>query len=187
MDTVRTARFGEIEQRFYATTPKGRALYDECLAAAEKIREAEPDLIKRDYDGYRRAYAKCFAAFPKTLAGLLEQKLVYARYSATAKGLAAAKAGTIKTSDPAELARLGCVRAEGLRYEDFLPFSAAGIFASNLGQYGTKSTATARPIYTQATLEEIMGRKIVDPNVTYAGLEAESLAQVRTEFAKAGS
>jgi uncharacterized glyoxalase superfamily metalloenzyme YdcJ len=27
-----TARFGEIEQRFYATTPKGRALYDECLA-----------------------------------------------------------------------------------------------------------------------------------------------------------
>ena len=33
----------------------------------------------------------------------------------------------------------------GLRYEDFLPISAAGIFASNLGQYGTKSTAAAKP------------------------------------------
>jgi uncharacterized glyoxalase superfamily metalloenzyme YdcJ len=64
-----------------------------------------------------------------------------------------------------------------LRYEDFLPFSAAGIFASNLGQYGTKSTAETRPVHTQADLEKIMGRNIIDPNVIYAGVQAESLLE----------
>jgi len=182
VDTVHTARFGEIEQRFYATTPKGRALYDECLATAEKMREAEPDLIKRDYNAYQQAYAKCFAPFPKTLPALLEQGLVYARYAVTARGGSAAKANAIATTDLAELTKLGYVRVEGLRYEDFLPFSAAGIFASNLGQYGTKSTATAKPVYTQATLENIMGRKIIDPNVVYQGLQAQSVATVYSEL-----
>ena len=182
VDTVHTARFGEIEQRFYATTPKGRALYDECLAIAEKMREAEPELIKRDYDGYQIAYAKSFAAFPKTLPALLEQELVYARYAATARGVAAAKARSITTTDLAELTRLGYLQAEGLRYEDFLPFSAAGIFASNLGQYGTKSTAAAKPVYRQEVLEDIMGRKIIDPNVAYHGRQAESVAKVYSEL-----
>ena len=71
----------------------------------------------------------------------------------------------------------GFVQAEGLRYEDFLPVSAAGIFASNLGQYGTKSTAATKPLYTQEQLETIMGRKIVDSHETYKGLEAESIAR----------
>ena len=184
VDTVHTARFGEIEQRFFATTPKGRALYDECLAAADKIRESDPSLIKRDYEAYQRAYAKCFARFPKTLAGLLQQRLVFARYSPTDKGRTAAKGGQIATDDVSELLRQGYVRVEGLRYEDFLPFSAAGIFASNLGQYGTQSTAAARPTYTQATLEKIMGREIIDPNAAYAEQETASLEKVRGELGR---
>ena len=104
--------------------------------------------------------------------------MVFGRYAASAAGLAAAKAGQIKTTELSELVRLGYVVAEGLRYEDFLPVSAAGIFASNLSQYGTKSTAAQKPVYTQAQLEEILGRKVVDPNVTYAGLDAESRLQV---------
>jgi len=81
-----------------------------------------------------------------------------------------------------ELSRLGFVQAEGLRYEDFLPFSAAGIFASNLGQYGTKATAASKPAYSPATLENIMGRKIIDPNETYHRLHAESVAEVYREL-----
>ena len=182
-DTTHTARFGEIEQRFYATTPKGRALYDECLAQAEKLREAKPDLIKQDYAAYQVAYASCFASFPKTLNGLLEQGLVYGRYAATAKGEAAARQQLIHTTDVGELVRHGYVQVEGLRYEDFLPFSAAGIFASNLGQYGTQSTAANKPVYSQHTLEEIMGMKIIDPNVTYAGLQAESMLKTHADLA----
>ena len=177
-----TARFGEIEQRFYATTPKGRMLYDQCLATAEKLRDAEPDLIKRDYAAYQSAYAGCFASFPKTLSGLLEQGLVYGHYAATAKGVESARQQLLHTTDLSELVRHGCVQVEGLRYEDFLPFSAAGIFASNLGQYGTKSTAANKPVYTRQTLEEIMGTKVIDPNVTYAGLHAQSLLQTYSEL-----
>ena len=157
-----TARFGEIEQRFYATTPKGRKLYDECLAAGEAARAKKGD------------FAACFAPFPKTLSALLDQKLVYGRYTATKKGLAAKP---VKTTDLDELIKQGYVEYEGLRYEDFLPVSAAGIFASNLGQYGTKSSASAKPVYTQKMLEDIMGKKIIDTNQLYHDLQAQSVRQ----------
>jgi uncharacterized glyoxalase superfamily metalloenzyme YdcJ len=180
--TEHTARFGEIEQRFYATTPSGRALYDECLARAEAERAKAPKLVQQDYAAYQREYGKCFAPFPKTLTELLKQKLVYACYKVTAKGKAAGENGVVATDDINELAEQGYVCVEGLRYEDFLPISAAGIFASNLGQYGTKSTAAERPIYTKQTLEKIMGRTIVDTDALYQELEAESLRRIREEL-----
>lgn len=181
VESVHTARFGEIEQRFYATTLTGRKLYDDALAAADVMKEKNPGLLKKDPDAYLAAYSDCFQTFPKTLGGLLEKKLVYGRFSATPKGLAAAKTG-ITTTDLNELVKLGYVQAEGLRYEDFLPVSAAGIFASNLGQYGTKSTAAAKPVYTKEMLEKIMGRPIVDSNVIYHGLQSESLAETYTQL-----
>jgi uncharacterized glyoxalase superfamily metalloenzyme YdcJ len=181
VNTTHTARFGEIEERFYATTPKGRDLYDACLAAAEAEREKDPGLAKRDFAAYEAAYAKQFAPFPKTLPALLEQGLVYGRYTATASGLAAR--GTITTSDRWELIAKGHLAYEGLRYEDFLPVSAAGIFASNLNQYGTKSTAAEKPKYTQSQLEEILGRSIIDTDAAYRAMEEESL---RAAFAALG-
>lgn len=165
--TTHTARFGEIEQRFYATTKKGRAIYDACLAAAEAAGPA------KDFAAVEARDAKAFAPFPKTLPELLAQGLVYGIYSATAKGRAAK--GTIKTTDLAELVKQGFARVEGHRYEDFLPVSAAGIFASNLNQYGTKSTAHERPKYTQAMLEEVLGRPIIDTDLAYAAAEAQSI------------
>lgn len=182
VDAVHTARFGEIEQRFYATTPLGRDLYDRCLAAAEAEKERDPGLIKRDFAAYEAMYAKAFTPFPKTLPELLEQKLVFGRYSPTAAGLSAAGRHAISTTDINELVRLGFVRFEGLRYEDFLPVSAAGIFASNLNQYGTKSTAAVKPVYKQAMLEEIMGKPIIDSTTVYSGLHAESLRRTYTEL-----
>lgn len=177
-----TARFGEIEQRFYATTPKGRALYDECLAAADAMKQAQPDLIKTDFPAYQAAYAQCFAPFPKTLLELLRAGLIYGCYSVTPTGLGAAQVNAVPDLDLLELVERGYIYAEGVRYEDFLPISAAGIFASNLGQYGTKSTAATKPIYTQQMLEAIMGKPIIDANVTYYGQEAESLLTVHREL-----
>lgn len=181
VETVHTARFGEIEQRFYATTPAGRELYDRCLAEAEAMREKNPGLVK-NFAAYQEAYAKCFAPFPKTLLELLEKKLVYGRFTATEKGIAARKEKKIAATEMMDLVKLGYVQYEGLRYEDFLPVSAAGIFASNLGQYGTKSTASERPVYSQEQLEKIMGRKIVDTMVLYRGLQAESVLQVYSQL-----
>jgi uncharacterized glyoxalase superfamily metalloenzyme YdcJ len=167
-----TARFGEIEQRFYATTPAGRAMYDQCLAAFEEARSSEPDLAKRDEESFLRMQREAFASFPDSLAGLLEKGLVYAEYAPTEAGRAAA--GSIDTADMAELVRRGYATRDGLRYEDFLPVSAAGIFASNLSQYGTASTAAKRPEYSREQLEAIMGRKLIDTDEAYAAIEARS-------------
>jgi uncharacterized glyoxalase superfamily metalloenzyme YdcJ len=182
VNSEHTARFGEIEQRFYATTPAGRALYDECLARAEAARAQTPQLAKKDYAAYQKQYASCFAPFPKTLAELLEQKLVYGLFSVTQNGRVAKAEGTLPSEDLTELLRLGYVDVDGLRYEDFLPVSAAGIFASNLGQYGTKSTATQKPVYTPETLERIMVRRIIDTDALYRQQEAESIGRVRKEL-----
>jgi uncharacterized glyoxalase superfamily metalloenzyme YdcJ len=174
--TEHTARFGEIEQRFYATTPAGRQLYDECLAAAEAARARNPNLIKQDYAAYLKEYAECFSAFPKTLRELLDRKLVYGKFAPTAAGLAARDSGNLPANLD-ELVRLGYAQADGLRYEDFLPVSAAGIFASNLGQYGTKSTAAEKPKYSREKLEEILGKKILDADEIYKAQEAESIRE----------
>jgi len=180
VNAAHTARFGEIEQRFYATTKAGRELYDQCLANADRAREQQPGLAKSDYQAYLQMYAEAFAPFPKTLEELLKHKLVFGRYSPTAKGLE--NKSSITTADLESLVANGYIQYEGLRYEDFLPFSAAGIFASNLGQYGTESGAAEKPVYTQQTLEAIMQRDIVDPNITYAGLEAESILNTFREL-----
>lgn len=173
VDSKHTARFGEIEQRFYATTAKGRALYDKCLAEGDAARDKDPGIAKRDFAAYEAIYAKAFAPFPKTLTQLLKAGLVYGKYSPTAKGLSAK--GKIGTAEIEELVKQGYAQVEGLRYEDFLPVSAAGIFASNLNQYGTKSTAAKKPEYTQAMLEDVLGRSIIDCDAAYKGMEAKSL------------
>lgn len=178
-----TARFGEIEQRFYATTPKGRKLYDECLASAEQARADEPGLARTHPELFAARHAAHFQALPKTLRGLLEEGLAYGRFSATEAGRAA---GEVQTTDPLELVNLGFAQYEGVRYEDFLPVSAAGIFASNLNQYGTTSTATERPTLTRADLEAILGMAIIDTDAAYAGMQARSLLDLYAELGTAG-
>jgi uncharacterized glyoxalase superfamily metalloenzyme YdcJ len=173
VDTVHTARFGEIEERGYATTAKGRALYDRCLAEADAMRERDPKLPTRDFAAYEAAYAKPFAPFPKSLGALLEAGLVFGRFAPTPAGLAAK--GTLRTADILGLVRQGHAQVEGLRYEDFLPVSAAGIFASNLNQYGTQSTAAVKPTYSQTQLEAILGRPIIDSTAAYRAMEAASV------------
>lgn len=177
LDTEHTARFGEIEQRFYATTPAGRKLYDDCLANFESQRAEDPGLAKRDYPAYLAMQADAFTAFSKSLAELLADGVVFGRYRATEQGKTAGQNGTVNTTDVTKLQAGGLLAIDGLRYEDFLPFSAAGIFASNLNQYGTASTAVDRRTYKQADLERVLGKDIIDVNIAYRGIEANSLLQ----------
>lgn len=180
-----TARFGEIEQRAYAGTPKGRALYDACVAAAEADRDQDPGLARRNYAAYELAYAKHFSPIPKDLGELIDAGLVYAKFLPTRAGLAAK--GSIATADLRELIALGFVAFDGLRYEDFLPVSAAGIFASNLNQYGTAFTAKTRKTYVQSDLEAIMGKPIVDSDRVYRGVQAASIIDTLTSLGVIGN
>jgi uncharacterized glyoxalase superfamily metalloenzyme YdcJ len=165
-----TARFGEIEQRFYATTRSGRAIYDECLEKIEKIRSSSSD--SKNGSSFEDTSLKVFEVFPNSLEGLLKESLVYACYSPTPLGIA--KAGTIDTCDFGSLCEQGYIERIGQRYEDFLPVSAAGIFASNLNQYGTARTATKKPYYCKEQLEAIMGKCIVDIDAVYERIDAQS-------------
>ncbi|CAD0354673.1 2-oxoadipate dioxygenase/decarboxylase HglS [Xanthomonas hortorum] len=160
-----TARFGEIEQRGLALTPKGRALYDALLAQA------------RDSDGagstgadYATRLQTAFVAFPDDEALLRQESLGYFRYAFTEAGRA----------DPAQVAAmpaetaiaLGLVSADPIIYEDFLPVSAAGIFQSNLG--GAEQRAYAAHS-SKRSFEQALGAQVHDEFALYAQLERESL------------
>jgi uncharacterized glyoxalase superfamily metalloenzyme YdcJ len=182
-ETAHTARFGEIEQRHYATTPKGRALYDYCLTAQNSASCTVPS-GGFDVDGHssgtgvERARG-AFAPFPETLLDLIEQGLVYATFEPSDIALQAEN--KIMTTDVRALMRSGLLWCRGLRYEDFLPISAAGIFASNLDQYGTNSTARQPPTCSREQFEAIVGRPVIDSDNTYRIMQSRSLlASFRT-------
>ncbi|CAE6839697.1 VOC family protein [Xanthomonas arboricola pv. corylina] len=160
-----TARFGEIEQRGLALTPKGRALYDALLAQA------------RDSDGagstgtdYATRLQTAFVAFPDDEAVLRQEGLGYFRYALTEAGRA----------DPAQVAAmpaetaiaLGLLSADPIIYEDFLPVSAAGIFQSNLG--GAEQRAYAAHS-SKRSFEQALGAQVQDECALYAQLERASL------------
>ena len=158
-----TARFGEIEQRGLALTPKGRALYDQAL---EQARAAEGS-TGNDY--YARLEA-AFAGFPDDWDTLRREGLGYFRYQLTEAGRALPAA---ERALPAEvLIERGLASADPVIYEDFLPVSAAGIFQSNLG--GTEQRAYAEQA-NQAAFEAALGASVGDAFVLYAGIEQASL------------
>ena len=163
-----TARFGEIEQRYYATTPAGRALYDACLDAYESTSDAV-------CEGYAPVNSslqmKAFDGIPGALRELAAKGLVYVRYIP----ISSEGGRAIQDVSPENLMELGLIRVEGLRYEDFLPASAAGIFASNLDQYGINARMHNDSRALQEYLEETLGRAVIDSDRVYAAIQAGSL------------
>ncbi|MDS7594523.1 2-oxoadipate dioxygenase/decarboxylase HglS [Agrobacterium tumefaciens] len=161
-----TARFGEIEQRGVALTPKGRALYDMLLNETRgRVRPAADGSNSADYEA---ALADVFKAFPDDWNGIRKAGLGYFSYSLTEKG---------KVAAPLELGveeaiEAGFVRFDPIVYEDFLPVSAAGIFQSNLGDDATQEF-TASP--NQVMFERDLGASVIDEFAHYAAIESASL------------
>ena len=113
-------RFGEVEQRGVALTPKGREIYD---------REG-------------------LAGLPDTDEALDAADLAY----------------YVRGQDGTLLP---------LVYEDFLPKSAAGIFASNLTSEGRSDSTRRASARDAAWMRDVLGRELHDP---YALYEAERAA-----------
>ncbi|WP_455804986.1 2-oxoadipate dioxygenase/decarboxylase HglS [Pseudomonas fluorescens] len=171
-----SARFGEIEQRGAALTPKGRALYDRLLNAARDELGDFPN--EANAVRYNALMAQHFGEFPDSVEGMREQGLAYFRFFTTEKGLAA---GGLGQSSLEDLLRDGYVKAEPLVYEDFLPVSAAGIFQSNLGDaaqahYGEHSNRQA--------FEQALGRATIDELGLYAATQQRSINECLTQFAR---
>ncbi|MCO8309520.1 2-oxoadipate dioxygenase/decarboxylase HglS [Pseudomonas mandelii] len=164
-----SARFGEIEQRGAALTPKGRALYDRLLNAARDELKDFPN--EANAARYNALMAQHFGEFPDTVEDMRQQELAYFRYFVTEKGLAA---DGLKGTSLEDLLQGGYVRVEPLVYEDFLPVSAAGIFQSNLGDaaqthYGVPSN--------QQAFEKALGRSTIDELGLYAETQRRSIEE----------
>ena len=164
-----SARFGEIEQRGVALTPKGRALYDRLLNAARDELGAFPN--EANAARYGQLMAHHFQAFPDTYAQLREQGLAYFRYFATAQGLAV-RGNPAQPRTLPELIDAGHIDVEPLVYEDFLPVSAAGIFQSNLGDAAQSHYAANS---NQAEFEKALGSPTIDELKLYGETQQRSV------------
>lgn len=161
-------RFGEVEARGVAPTPAGRQLYDRMLAEADARSRDEPDLPR---DQVLRAVWE--EHLPRTDLDLARHGLAYYTF--------AVRPDRPEWSSPGDLVTLldeGWVEAIPIVYEDFLPRSAAGIFASNLSGEGTADVSRTSAPRDRAWLADAIGRPVTDPDELYARQQAESLRAV---------
>jgi uncharacterized glyoxalase superfamily metalloenzyme YdcJ len=158
-----SARFGEIEQRGVALTPKGRALYDALLAQAREALGGFPS--EANALRYSELLAEAFKAFPDDYETLRREQLAFFRYRATDKP-------HTSSSDVDALLASGALAYEPLVYEDFLPVSAAGIFQSNLGD---NAQAHYAEMANRDAFQRALGRETLDELEIYARTEQASL------------
>lgn len=171
VEGAHTARFGEIEQRGAALTPKGRALYDELLSRV--LETVAPRGDGANADDYYAALKEVFAEFPDDWEVLRREGLIYVAYRLTEAGRAAGATGE---ADPEIWIEKGWVETRPQTYEDFLPVSAAGIFRSNLGSdKGLERGADA----DQRAFEAALGAPVMDPFSLYQDVQDASLDTCR--------
>lgn len=169
VEGTHTARFGEIEQRGCALTPKGRALYDALLNAhLARPRDAmQPSTL-----------AQAFASFPDDEQTMRKEQLAYFRY-AVVRDAPEVPAAIFPSASMEELIEQGWVSAVPMVYEDFLPVSAAGIFRSNLGPgVSARYAAGGR----RAAFEAALGRGVLDEFALYEAAQAASWARCIDEL-----
>jgi len=173
-----TARFGEIEQRGIALTPRGRALYDRLLNEARSHVRPAPD--GSNADAYRAALEAAFEGFPDNWDEIRRRGLGYFTYR---PGDADGRA-LVDGDDLEAMVAAGIIRFDPIVYEDFLPVSAAGIFQSNLGD-GAGQEFVASP--NQKRFEQALGATVLNEFDHYAGIEKASIARCMARLETAGS
>ncbi|MGE0970676.1 2-oxoadipate dioxygenase/decarboxylase HglS [Klebsiella sp. WOUb02] len=156
-----SARFGEIEQRGIALTPKGRALYDRLLNEAG---------VGKDNLQHQRHLQDVFSQFPDSEFLLRQQGLAWFRYRLTPAGEAHRQAFG-PGDDPQPLIECGWLIAQPIIYEDFLPVSAAGIFQSNLGN---ETQARSHGNASREAFEAALGCPVLDEFELYQQAEERS-------------
>ena len=152
-------RFGEVEARGCALTPGGRSRYDAWMATGGAPEERVSSWRTLFPDG----------ADEQAAAGLTSVRWVPVGDRA--------RDGVAPAPSLARLLEDGWVRAEPVVYEDFLPASAAGIFASNLDGTGERDAAAGSSPRDAGWLADALGREVLEPADLYAAVSAASAAQ----------
>ncbi|PLB48788.1 DUF1338 domain protein [Aspergillus steynii IBT 23096] len=169
------ARFGEIEQRGAAVTPKGRDLYDKLL---QQSRNVSVGLSPEEADART---IEVFQKYPDSWKDLRQQGLIYCQFRCIKP------IHTTPAIDKEEglildqLISRGVVEAVPITYEDFLPLSAAGIFQSNLQTNTHSPGASVGPMYSlsdQKGLGQALEGTVLNLDDWYADVQRQSLERV---------
>lgn len=165
-------RFGEVEQRGIALSPRGRELYDQMMV--ETDRRLSSDSSRPRSEVLREVWGE---NLPKTERGLREKGLAYFTYQLVSGQSVEPGEYTVD-----QLIDAGVVSAEPIVYEDFLPRSAAGIFQSNLKDAGTRDNEQQGTQYDIQTLSQIVGRQIKEPFELYRMQEEDSIQRLSVKL-----
>ena len=158
------ARFGEIEQRGVALTPKGRELYDRLLDSVRQKILPLPD--GSNAEQYMQVLTQEFTAFPDTHVELHAQGYAYYEYHLKNPN----KPHSCTTAE--QLIKQDLVTLSPIIYEDFLPVSAAGIFQSNLGDNAPEDLQTSPQ---KAKFEKALGTAVINAFTLYETLQNASI------------
>lgn len=156
MEGTMRVRFGEVEARGIALTPQGRDRYNRAMADQRWSQH-----------------------FPATERAFHDQGLAYFTYRVPEDRPAAAPPPEATVP---ELLDGGWLVADPIVYEDFLPRSAAGIFASNLSGAGSMNTGQGGAERDLTWLADRIGREVHLPERLYAAESEESLGAALREL-----
>ena len=168
-------RFGEVEARGIALTPAGRDRFDQLVAEVDRRLAEDPGLSRAEV-----APQVWSEGLPSTERDLCLADLGFFTYRVdfgVAAGRPTAEQRTaLEQGEVAALVRAGALHPEPIVYEDFLPRSAAGIFASNLTGSGSMDATQGGAERDAGWLADVMGRTVNVPEEIYAREASASLA-----------
>lgn len=168
------ARFGEIEERGAAVTVRGRELYDKLLGKGTELAAQRGGSPQATDD----AIQEVFQQYPDDWTEMRRQGLVYCEYRCTGKPMVR---GNQNSSPQLEhLVSTGVIETGPITYEDFLPFSAAGIFQSNLHSKVGSSGGTAESDMNQPSpdldgFQRALCSRVYSSDDVYATVQRQSL------------
>ncbi|MGO4382663.1 2-oxoadipate dioxygenase/decarboxylase [Specibacter sp. RAF43] len=166
-------RFGEVEARGIALTPAGRQLYDQLMIEIDAATAAGPGTTRQQHAA--RVWEQ---SLPTTEHDLAIRDLAFFTFHV---------APDLPEGPPpghrlVDLLENGWITAKPIVYEDFLPRSAAGIFASNLSSDGLVDLSQGEAVRDITWMAEVIGREVHVPEELYARERARSLELVATEL-----
>lgn len=176
-------RFGEVEARGIALTSEGRDLYERLVGEVDASLAHQPDRPRQDLA------AEVWAdGMPGTEEELRRRGLAFFTYAWSD----AARTGSLSEQQRAALAsggltgllETGVVVADPIVYEDFLPRSAAGIFASNLTDRGTMDGEQGGAPRDIGWLSDAIGRPVNVPEDVYGRESQASVTALERELGR---
>lgn len=167
-------RFGEVEARGIAPTQRGREMYERLVREVDRRMDACPHAERREVavDVWR-------AGVPRSESELRKQDLAHFTYELVvdpASRLEDGQRAALRSGELDRLLETGVLVAQPIVYEDFLPRSAAGIFASNLAGGGLVDVARGGAARDAGWLSDVVGRQIFEPESLYREESARSCA-----------